>query len=114
MKKAKAKKKKSVNKKITARIIVKSIARSKTKPKAKPKARPKARPKAKAKVRYLTINPEKDVAFDEVEELRRIETCLDIIFGHLRRIKNEGGEGSLQLILDYFYSKYVTRFLSRQ
>jgi hypothetical protein len=96
MKKGKAKKKIAARKK--------TIVKRKSKPKAK----------SKPHVKYLTINPEKDDVFDEVEELRRIETCLDIIFGHLRRIKSEGGEGSLKLILDYFYSKYGTRFLARQ
>lgn len=96
----------------------KKVAKTKAKTKVKTKARAKVKSRAKAKPRskggFLTVNTEKNEVFDEVEELRRIETCLDIIFGHLRRVKSEGGDSSLKLILDYFYSKYGTCFFSRQ
>lgn len=96
----------------------KKVAKTKAKTKVKTKSRAKVKSRAKAKPRskggFLTVNTEKNEVFDEVEELRRIETCLDIIFGHLRRVKAEGGDSSLKLILDYFYSKYGTCFFSRQ
>lgn len=98
--------------------VAKTKTKTKTKVKTKARARAKVKSRAKAKPRskggFLTVNTEKNEVFDEVEELRRIETCLDIIFGHLRRVKSEGGDSSLKLILDYFYSKYGTCFFSRQ
>ena len=116
MKKRKAKKKITVKAKTKSKARAKPATKSKAKPKAKPKPKKaRARPKkVRAGIDLITINQGQQDIFDEVEELRRIETCLDVIFGHLRRIKNEGGESSLQLILDYFYSKYGVRFFSRQ
>ncbi len=66
----------------------------------------KAKPKSKAKSSVMR----REESFDEVKELRCIETYLNLVYGHLRKIQKEGGQDMLNLVLNYFQAKHDVQF----
>lgn len=87
-------------------------AKKKPAKKKKPAIKKRVVHKVKAKPRLQVKSPTKPQVevFDEIRELQSIETFLNLIYGHLRRIQREGGEDMLKMVLSYFHAKHNVSF----